>query len=876
MSLFQRLRNLSRQEAIERELDEELRAHIEMRTQGNIASGMRPEDARRDAMMRFGNPAAVKEKVREADLAVGIETTGQDLRYAMRTLRHSPGFTAIAILTLALGIGANTAIFSVVNAVLLRPLPYPEANRLAIIWSGLGNASRAPASTFELFQIREATKEFDQIGGIWVTNGSLPGDGEAEQIKVGVVTSNFLPLLCAKPALGRFFGPQDEARNGPPALMISHGMWVRRFGSNPGIIDQTVRFGPRSGVVIGVLPEDFRLVFPGSSGIPLPSNVEVFTAILIDASNPLGPAFLQLVGRLRPGSNIARAQAEADSIAKQITSFDGNAGISNFRLYVFSLQADEVREVRGTLLLLFGAVTLVLIIGCANVANLLMARATQRQNETTVRAALGASRARLVRQLLTESLLLGCLSAATALGIGWAALRAILAVRPRSLVNFGQIHLDWNVLAFTFSVGILSSVLFGLAPMISLGRVDLAQSLKGSRSTGGWANRRWTGLLISAEVALGFVLLLGTGLLMRTFVNVLHVDPGFRADNVLTFQIPPPEYEMLHQLQQNLAALPGVQSASAVSHLPLDDTANWYDVYWKEGTPTDLQRSFYADHRSILPGYFKTVGASLLRGRDFTESDDADHQHVAIIDDLLAHQLWPNEDAIGKKLNIGDSPAGPYQFQRDWAVVVGVVRHIQCHSLTAIVRPQIYVPFQLAPRPMALVVRSTGEAPGLAEAARKQVSVLNKNTPVSRVAPLSDVVARARSESQFASLLALTLSGTALVLTCVGIFGVLSYSVAQRRSEIGIRMAIGAGRTDVMKMVMADGFSSVGIGLVAGLLLSLALPSVLAGLLFHISAGNPLNYAMMVVLVLLVSGLASWIPARRAMQVDPLTALRTE
>src|SRR5438067_4540454 len=874
--LARRLRMLVNRRQVDAELEEEVRLHLELRQEEHLASGMAPNAAREAAQRQFGNETALREKSRTEWGWGWIEDFLQDVRFGARMLRKSPGFATLAILTLAVGIGANTAIFSVVNSVLLRPLPYPDANRLAIIWSGLGNTNRAPASNFEVFQIRQHTKEFDQVGGIWVTNGALPGDGDVEQVKVGTVTANFLPLLCPKPELGRFFAPEDEpkAPNAQRPIIISHGVWMRRFGGDRGIIDRVVRFGPRSAVVIRVMPENFRLILPGGSSIA--ANVDVFYSTGIDASDPLGPAYLRLVGRLRPGSNIARAQAEADSIATQITSFDGNSGISNFRLYVYSLQAEDVREVRGTLLFLFGGVALVLLIGCTNVANLLMARATQRLRETTVRVALGASRGRLVRQLLTESLLLGFLGAVLALGIGWAAVRAILAVRPPSLANLGEVQLDLRVLAFTFAVAIVTSALFGLAPMITVNRFDLVQNLKEATRPAGWTGRRWNSVLVSAEVALGFVLLIGTGLLMRTFVNILRVDPGFRAENVFTFQLPPPNYEMLRQLQQNLRALPGVESVSAVSHIPLEDTANWYDYYWKQGTPTELRSTVYADHRSILPGYFSTIGATLLHGRDFMEADNAAHEHVIIIDDLLAHELWPDGDAIGKKLNISDSPSGPYQFQRDWAVVVGVVRHIQCHSLTAIVRPQIYVPFQLAPRPMAIVIRTAGNVSGLTDAARKQVALLNKNMPVSRVAPLTDYVERARSESRFASLLAISLSAIALLLACIGIYGVLSYSVAQRTSEIGVRMAIGARRVDIMRMVLADGFASVLLGLTGGFLLSLVLTPLLAGLLFGVKPGNPANYVLIVAIVLLVSALASFLPAQRAMQIDPLTALRHE
>ncbi|HYL61833.1 MAG TPA: ABC transporter permease [Candidatus Methylomirabilis sp.] len=870
--LWLRLQSLFRRERTAQRLDDELQFHLEQQIAENIAAGMSREKAHHAAMRLFGNSTLVKEDARRTWGWMWLEQFAQDVRFGARSLRKSPGFAAVAILTLALGIGANTAIFTVVNAVLLRPLPYPDANRLAVIWSGLGSVNRAVASTYELYQIRQRTKEFDQIGGIWVTNGALPGEGEPEQVKVGLVTSNFLPILCSRPAIGRFFNAEDEAPNAPWTIVISHGVWERRFGADPSIVGKSIRYGNASAVVIGVMPQDFRIMFPDS----VPSNVDVFYSVPVDGSDPSGPGWLHLVGHLRPGSTFAQAQAEADTIATQIHAWDGNLNISGLRLSVIPLQADDVREVRSTLLLLFGGVGFVLLIACANVANLLMARATHRVRETTVRSSLGASRGRLVRQLLSENLLLACLGAAVALAVGWLAVRVILANRPPAMVNFNQINLDFTVLTFTFAVAILTSALFGLAPVFSAGRVDLAQTLKEGGRSALSARRRWTGLLVSAEVALGFVLLAGTGLLMRTFVNILRVDPGFRAENILTFQIPTPKYAMLHELQRNIVALPGVRSVSAVSHLPLVDAANWYANYWKEGASEEEQHTVMADHRSILPGYFNTVGATMLEGRDFTDTDDLEHQHVAIIDDVLARELWPNEDALGKKLNVSDTPKGPYQFERDWAVVVGVVRHIQCHSLTVIVRPQIYLPFQLAPRPVSIVVRTAGIVPNLAATARAQVHLLNKDMPVSQVAPLTDYVVRARSQSRFASLLAASLAVISLLLACIGIYGVLSYSVAQRTSEIGVRMAMGARRSSVLRMVLRQGFASTALGLAGGFLLSLIVMPLLAGLLFGVTPRDPMNYILISALVIGVSVLASFFPARRATEIDPIVALRHE
>ena len=808
-----------------------------------------------------------------------IEPLWQDLRYGLRQLRRSRGFAALAVITLAIGIGANTAIFSFVNAAVLSPLPYPNADRLAVIWSAVGDTNRAPATRFELFQIRQMTKQFDQVAGIWVTNGALPGLTQAEQvgeqIKIATVTSNFLPLLRTKPALGRFFSSEDERPNAPDTVIISHGLWVRRFGSDPHMIGRSIRLRRGSVMVIGVLPENFRLIFPNDASVP--ANVDVFNTIPIDASDPQGPAFLHLVGRLHTGSNLSRAQAEANAMATQIHIFDGRAGISNFRLSVFSLQFDDFRAVRGTLLLLFGGVAFVLLIGCANLANLLMARARRRQHETLTRIALGASTTRLVRQLLTESLLLGALGAVGGLAFGWATVRVILALRPPSFTNIGEVHLHATVLVFTFGIAVLTSIFFGLAPALSVCRLDLAQNLRQAKIASGWGRRSWSGFFVSAEVGLAFVLLIGTGLLMRTFVNVLRVNPGFRAENAFTFRITGSNYATLHQLQQNLATVPGVQSVSAISHLPLDDAGNWYDTYWKEGTPVELLSTSMADLRSILPGYFKTIGATLVAGRDFTETDDASHEHVAVIDDVLARQLWPHGDALGKKINVSDSPKGPYEFERDWLVIVGIVRHIQNHSLTVMVRPQVFVPFQLAPRPtMVMVIHTAGTVSGLAASARKQVALLHKDVAISRLSPLSDIVDIAISESRFASLLATLLALTALVLACVGIYGVLSYSVAQRLNEIGIRMAIGAERTHVLRMILIDAFGSVLPGVAAGLVLSSLLTPLLARLLFGVTPESPANYAVILIVVLIVTAFAAYFPARRAMRVDPADALRYE
>ena len=866
---------LGRRRKLASELKQEMDAHLLFLMEKNLQQGMAPDKARTAARREFGNMAVVQERSYESWQFPRFESVLQDIRYALRGILKAPALSLIVILTLAVGIGANTAIFSFVNAILLHPLPYPNADRLAMLWSGLGYSGRAPFSSFEVFQLRQRSTQFDQIAGIWVTNGALPGDGPAEQVKVADVTSNFLPLLCPRPALGRFFGPQDDLENAPSTIILTHGVWARRFGSDPSIIGRSVRYGRHRSTVVGVLPADFRLIFPNDASVP--PNVEVFESIPVGPWQADGPAFLHVIGLLRNSATFAAAQSEMNSAAAQINKLGGRASLGNFTVSVFPLQADTVREVRPTLLCLFGGVGLVLLIGCANIANLLMAHARRRLRETTIRAALGATRGRLARQFLTESMLLGVLGSIAALVTGYAAIHAILAARPPSFVSFDRVSLDARVLAFTFAVSLGISVLFGLAPVFSVRRIDLTRDLRESTRQSTGLRRPWASSLVSAEVALAFVLLTSTGLLMRTFINILNADPGFRAGDVFTFRVSVPGYAPLHLIQQKLAALPGVQSASAISHLPLDDAGNWYDYYYREGASAAEQTSVMADHRSTLPGYFIAIGATLLEGRDFTDTDDAQHQHAVIIDDVLARQLWPGASAVGHKINLSDSPQGFYQFQRDWAVIVGVVHHVQYHSLTAIVRPQIYVPYPLAPRPsMSFVLHTSSSDSGLAVAVRNTVDSVNKDIPITQVEPMQHLVDRARAESRFISLLATLLSVIALVLATSGIYGVLSYSVAQRTTEIGIRMAIGAPRAQVLRMILADGFAWILPGLLAGFLLCLAITPLLAQHLYGVEPTNLANYAVMLIGILVVSALAAFLPARRAMKIDPLTALRYE
>jgi predicted permease len=857
------------------DLDQDIREHIERETQDNIARGMSPEEARYAALRRFGNVARVKEEAREVWSFVWFEQFLQDIRYGLRILRRSPLFALAAILTLAIGIGANTAIFTVVHAILLRGLPYPDAGRLAIIWTGLGDEHRAPASEYELAQLRKRSSLFDQIGGIWVRNSVVPGDGRPEQVKLGRVTQNFLSLLCSKPAQGRLFTAEDVQADEPTTMIISYALWQRRFGGDPGIIGRALRVEDGSVTIVGVLPQDFRLIFPDDSSVP--SNVDLFVPIGFNSAQPDGPNYLRTIGRLRPGANFVQAQSEFDGIAEQLRRTVPIFDDEKLSLYVAPLQDDDTRNVRRTLLLLFGGVALVLLIACANVANLLLARSSYRMRETTIRAAIGAARSRILRQLLTESIVLGICGGIAAIAVGFLALKGLLVLRPESLLRLGSIQLNPAVFAYTLAISILTGIVFGFAPAFTASRVDLLDGLKNSARIAGAGSKLPRRVLIAAEVALSFVLLAGTGLLIRTFLALLDVNPGFRAENVLTFTTSPGDYNFVHQLQQKLLTIPGVQSASLVSHLPLDDSyPNWYDTYSPEGAPPSEQSTALADDRSILPGYFQTIGATVIAGRDFTEADDAAHQHVAIVDDALAKQTWPGQDPLGRKLNISDSPKGPYEFERDWVVVVGVVKHVQYHSLTTMVRPQIYVPFQLAPRPVSFVVRASVPLSDLAEPIREQVGKVDKNAPVARLISLDELVNQARAQNRFVAFLGAALAGTALLLACIGIAGVTAFSIAQRTHEIGIRMALGASPGKILRMILGQSLGPVIAGLLVGLASSFALMPLLRTLLFGVQPGDPLTFGAISAFLLVVGTLACYLPSLRATRIEPSTALRYE
>jgi predicted permease len=870
----------------EAELKEELRDHFERQVAANIAAGMSPQEARRQATLQFGASDGVKAECREQRRGFWLEALWADTRYALRMLRKNPGFAAIAILTLALGIGANTAIFSVLDGVILKPLPYPQADRLALIWTELKDAgqTRAPFSGPDMMDVKRRDRLFQDVGGTWVGSAALTGTAEPEQVKVGFVTYNFLSILGAHPALGRMFLPQDDVKGAAPTIILTDGLWHRRFGADPQIVGRSIKVDGEAATVVGVMPPEFRLVFPQDANIP--PDVQAFIPFRDDLDQEARDAnYLRVVGRLKSGATVQQADGELHSIGSQLRAENVEDSKQSVDFSAVPLQSDTVREIRPAVLALFAGVGLVLLIACANVANLLLARGGTQQREIALRSALGASRARVVRQLLTESLLLSLLGGAAGLVLGWWAMNWLLALRPKSLAAMQTVSFDFAVLGYAFAISLLAGILFGLMPASESSGMQLVETLKSGGKGVVAGKARFRNLLVATEVALGFLLLIGSGLLIRTFVRLLSVHTGFQADHVLTFQITPPvpryaegedRARLIYQLRKNIAALPGVESVGGVHRLPFDDYVNWYSYYWIEGAPMQDQNKLLADHRSITPGFFHTLGVPLVAGRDFDESDDATRRRVVIVDELLAQRTWPHESAIGKKLNV-EAQKAHGDFFRTPADVVGVVKHIKYMQLTDDGRPQVYEPYAQSPRElMGFTVRTTGQPESLVDAIRGEVDKFDKDIPLSKVRPMAEYVRLARAANRFTMLLAGAMALLALVLASIGIYGVTSYSVSQRRNEIGIRMALGAQPRDVLRLVLSQGMMPVIAGVSAGLGISWLLTPALSSLLFGVRPTDLPTFVGVAIFLSAVGLLACYVPARRAMRVDPMTALRYE
>jgi putative ABC transport system permease protein len=806
-----------------------------------------------------------------------MQTLLGDLRYGARMLIKKPGFTLVAVITLALGIGANTAIFSVVNAVLLRPLPYPDPDRLVALW--IARPERAttsrPVSTPDFEDWRAQNGVFEAMAAfpaVDTTGVTLTGQGEAEQLSTGYVTADFFTLIGAQAILGRPIAPGEHEAGSDQVVVLSHGLWQRRFGADPGIVGKTLTLDGRGFTVTGVMP----------AGLQLPAvDTEVWVSLSLIGPDRVprvrGNGWLAVMARLKPGVSHEQARANMTTIARGLEEQypDSNRGLNEVTLT--PLHQQVVGNVKPALLAIFAAVGFVLLIGCANLANLQLARFEERQKEMAIRASLGAGRARLLRQLLTESVLLALVGGS----LGW--LLAVwgkdllISLAPANIPRLDESRLDIHALGFTLLVSVMTGLIFGLAPAARLTRVDLNEALKeGGRSAAGTQRKGLRDALVVAEVALALMLVIGAGLVGRSLYRLLHVHPGFQAENVLTLQVNVPTYRepqraqytaFLQQALERVEQTPGVTAVGMVRPLPLRGAGETTNFAVTDQPPPPPGQEPVAARRMISPNYFRAMGIALLAGRDFNAQDREGSHPVAIISQDLARQFFPEQDPVGRSLNMTGAPS----------IIVGVAADVRLQGLSQAATPTIYVPHAQSPRRgMTFVVRAAGDPLSLAESIRSAIQTVNKDQPIIRVATMNQVVADSFAQSRFSAIL-LSLFGTlALALAAIGIYGVMAYSVTQRTREIGLRMALGAQTPDVLRLVMAQGLKVAFIGIALGLAGALAVTRLLKALLFSVSTTDPLTFGFVTALLGVVALLACCIPARRAAKVDPMVALRYE
>ena len=799
-----------------------------------------------------------------------METLFNDIRYGVRGLLKRPGFTVVALITLALGIGANTAIFSLINAVLIRQLPFGEPDRLVWTWGNIRNGSnRASVSPLDFLDYRKQNTTFEEFAAMISVplSANLTGSGEPERLSAAGVTGNYFQALGVKPALGRTFLPENETAGHDQVTILSYDLWQKRFGGDPGILNKKITLDDKAFDVIGVLPRDFD--FPAASQLWVPLNFDGPPGMKQRKAH-----FLRPIGKLKAGVTLAQAQADTDAIAQRLAATypDTNTG---WNLRLVPLEEQIVGNVKPTLFILFGAVGFVLLIACANVANLLMAHAASRQKEIALRSALGAGRLRIVRQMITESLLLAlCGGALGALLAVWGS-ELLVTLSGDNIPSTAHVKIDFTVLAFTLVTSLLTGVLFGVAPALRTLKVNLSESLKeGGRSGSESAQRNRTrSLLVVFESAVAVMLLIGAGLLIRSLIQLQNTNPGFEAHNVLTMRIDLPQKKygspeklasFWEQFEGRVSGLPGVESVGLISELPLSGQPN--DMpYTVEGRPPGApNQAFDDDYRRVNQSYFRALRIPFLRGRSFTEQEVRDGAKVLIISELLASQTFPGEDPIGKRLVMA---LGNQAFE-----IIGIVGDIRHRSLESQPLPAMYMP---AFEPGANVVIRTAD-PGVTAAVRREIQAIDPNQPIANIRTMEQWLGLAVAAPRYRTTLLALFAALALLLSAVGIYGVMSYSVGQRTHEIGVRMALGARQLDVLKLVVRQGMSLVGIGISVGLIGAIALTRVIATLLFGVGTKDPTTFLVVAMLLAIVAFIACYIPAWRATKVDPLVALRYE
>jgi putative ABC transport system permease protein len=806
-----------------------------------------------------------------------METWWQDIRYGARMLTRSPGFTTVAVLTLALGIGANTAIFSVINAVLLRALPYEEADRLVFLTEWSEQVPQMSFSVANLKDVRDQSTSFESLVGYNGTSFILSTEGaEAERLSGRQVSSGLFPTLRKAPVLGRAFTADDDKPGAEPVAILSEGYWERRFGRDPGMVGRHLVLSGEPFTVVGIMPKTVH----GSW-----KTIDVYTPLLRledkigGEKNRGNHPGIYVIGRLKPGITVDRARTEVKAIATRLAEQhpSNNARQS---MTLETLHQSYVGDLRPALLLLLGAVAFVLFIACGNVANLLLSRAAGRQKEIAVRRALGAPRARIFRQLLTESVLLAALGAIFGTLLAFWGVRGLVASLPANVPRADEIRVDGVVLAFTGALAVFTGLLFGIAPAwkISSGGVQGALREEG-RGTVGPAHHRLRNTLVVAEIALALILLVGAGLLVRSFVRVLAADAGFRADGVLTASLPLPQARFpeeanraafVRAVVERVKTVPGVEVSSAA--LPL--LGGWQSSFTLEGRPEPPPGQLpSADITRVTPDYFKAMGVRVQEGRVFTDRDTAEAPPVAMVDETFVRAHFPGESPLGKRFRFGRS--GPEDKDVKWMEIVGVVSHVKNYGVDQDSRVEIYLPYYQSPvGNITLLVRGQTDPAALSASVRQAVKAVDPEVPLFAVRTLTEIVSDRTAQRRLAVMLITVFAAVALLLAAVGIYGVMSYAVAQRTQEIGIRMALGAERRDILRMVLRHGSLMAAAGVGLGLTVALGLARLITSLLFLVSATAPATFSVVPVVLIAVALLACYIPARRATRVDPLVALR--
>jgi predicted permease len=852
------------------DLEQDILDHIERETQDNIERGVPPEEARYAALQKFGNVTRVKEETREVWSSVWLEQLLQDICYGARMLRRSSGFTTIAVLTVALGIGANAAIFSVIDGVLLSPLPYKQPQQLVVMDQN--------DSLMNVIDIQQQARAFAQGGGINTEAMDYTGGTEPVHVHAAYVNAGFLETLGVPPMLGRIISPEEDVIGGPRVAVVSYHFWQNYMNGDPHVPGKTIPLSANSYTVIGVMPESFS---------PPREHVDVFVSLWVaypEAAPVRGVHFMHAYWRLKPGVTLTQAQADMAVIDRRLAE-QYPASEKGRKTHLVPLHQWLTGDVRTALLVLFGAVGLVLLIACANFAGLLMARAAVRRQELVIRAALGAGRSRLVRQALTESVLLSLIGGVAGLLLAKWGTSALVSLKPAALERFSGVQMDARVLIFVFGVSILTGVVFGLAPAWSAARAEVAEALKESArsTTASGAGHHIRKILVTSELALALVLLVGAGLLIKGFSRLRSVNPGFNPSNVLTMslQLPatryaqiPPQTQFRREVLTRLNSLPGGQAAM-ISDIPFSGGYVSHTIVISGRPPVAVGDEPAVQTLSVMGNYFRVMQIPIRAGRDFTAMDREGQPLVAIVNEEMVKELFPHENPIGARIDWARTQ-GPHQ----WMTIIGVVANVKHSGLNQPTDPAVYAPFSQSDeawrRWMTVAIRTPGVSAGTVEEAKKQIWSVDSKIPVSDIQPMNELLSESLAEQRFDMLLLVVFAALALILAAVGIYGLMAYAVSQRTHEIGIRLALGAQQRDVMRLVAGDGARIAFFGMGIGVASALVLTRVMTTLLFEVKATDPAAFAGVTILLAMVALAACYIPARRAMRVDPMVALRYE